>query len=38
MISWWHDQLFSNWKKFELGYISLLLALQVGVYLLAPDS
>lgn len=38
MISWWHDQLFSNWKKFEIGYISLLLALQVGVYLLAPDS
>lgn len=35
---WWFNQLFTNWKKFEVTYISILLALQVIVYLIAPDS
>lgn len=35
---WWYNQLFTNWKKFEVTYISILLALQVIVYLIAPDS
>lgn len=36
--SWLYQQLFSGWKKFEIGYITGLLALQVIVYLIAPDS
>jgi len=35
---WWYNQLFTNWKRFEIIYISLLLALQILVYLIAPDS
>lgn len=35
---WWYNQLFTNWKKFEITYILILLALQVVVYLIAPDS
>ncbi|WP_125574227.1 nicotinamide riboside transporter PnuC [Levilactobacillus huananensis] len=36
--SWWYDQLFTNWKKFEVGYVSVLLLLQLAVYLVVPDS
>lgn len=36
--NWWYNQLFTNWKKFEIIYILILIALQVGVYLIAPDS
>lgn len=36
--SWLFTQLFSNWKKFEIIYVTILLLLQVGVYLIAPDS
>ncbi|MFW8054341.1 nicotinamide riboside transporter PnuC [Vagococcus fluvialis] len=36
--SWLYEQLFTGWKKFEISYIIALLALQVGVYLIAPDS
>ncbi|WP_125546257.1 nicotinamide riboside transporter PnuC [Levilactobacillus lindianensis] len=35
---WWYDQLFTNWKKFEVGYVSVLLLLQLAVYLVVPDS
>ena len=35
---WWYNQLFTNWKKFEVIYVSVLIALQVLVYLIAPDS
>ncbi|MGU9955324.1 nicotinamide riboside transporter PnuC [Limosilactobacillus fermentum] len=35
---WWYNQLFANWKKFEVIYVSVLIALQVLVYLIAPDS
>lgn len=36
--SWLYEQLFTGWTKFEVGYILALLALQVGVYFIAPDS
>ena len=36
--SWLFTQLFSKWKKFEVIYVTILLLLQVGVYLIAPDS
>ena len=36
--SWLFTQLFSNWKKFEIIYVTILLLLQVGVYFIAPDS
>lgn len=35
---WWFDQLFTNWKKFEVIYVSVLIALQVLVYAIAPDT
>ncbi|MBB1095364.1 nicotinamide riboside transporter PnuC [Limosilactobacillus agrestis] len=35
---WLFTQLFSNWKKFEIIYVTILLLLQVCVYLIAPDS
>lgn len=28
---WWYNQLFTNWKKFEVIYVSVLIALQVLV-------
>jgi len=36
--SWLVSQLFTNWKKFEIFYVSILLVLQVAVYAIAPDS
>lgn len=36
--SWLCSQLFTNWKPFEVTYVTLLILLQVGVYALAPDS
>ena len=36
--NWWYRQLFSNWKRFEVIYVTILLLLQVVVYLIAPDS
>ena len=36
--SWLYRQLFTNWKKFEISYISILLVLQLIVYGIAPDS
>lgn len=31
-------ELFSGWKPFEIGYVSVLLLLQVVAYIIAPDS
>ncbi|MCG4650658.1 hypothetical protein L0P02_11850, partial [Bifidobacterium longum] len=36
--SWLYNQLFTNWKKFEIIYVSVLVALQIIVYLIVPDS
>lgn len=36
--NWWYSQLFTNWKKFEIGYISILILLQLIVYAIVPDS
>lgn len=36
--SWLYRELFTGWKKFEITYILALLALQVVVYFIAPDS
>ncbi|ARW50579.1 Nicotinamide riboside transporter PnuC [Levilactobacillus brevis] len=36
--NWWYQQLFTNWKRFELVYVVLLILLQLVVYLIAPDS
>lgn len=36
--NWWYSQLFTNWKKFEVSYISVLLLLQLIVYAIVPDS
>lgn len=36
--NWWYNQLFTNWKKFEMIYVSILLLLQVVVYAIVPDS
>ncbi|KRN01602.1 nicotinamide mononucleotide transport protein [Levilactobacillus senmaizukei DSM 21775 = NBRC 103853] len=36
--NWWYRQLFTNWKRFEVIYVAILIALQVGVYAIAPDS
>jgi nicotinamide mononucleotide transporter len=35
---WLFNQLFTNWKRFEITYVSILLLLQIVVYLIAPDS
>lgn len=35
---WIYSQLFTNWKPFEMAYVTVLVLLQVGVYALAPDS
>lgn len=31
-------ELFSDWKSFEIGYVSLLILLQIIAYAIAPDS
>ena len=36
--NWWYSQLFTNWKKFEISYISILILLQLIVYAIVPDS
>lgn len=36
--NWWYSQLFTNWKKFEISYISILILLQLIVYTIVPDS
>lgn len=36
--NWWYSQLFTNWKKFEISYISVLLLLQFLAYAIVPDS
>ncbi len=35
---WFYVQLFTNWKKFEVIYISILVLLQLAVYAIVPDS
>lgn len=35
---WLYSQLFTNWKQFEVKYVSLLILLQVVVYAISPDS
>ena len=30
--NWWYQQLFTNWKRFELVYVVLLILLQLVVY------
>lgn len=36
--NWWYSQLLTNWKKFEISYISILILLQLIVYAIVPDS
>lgn len=36
--TWLYNQLFSNWKKFELFYVGILLLLQIIAYIIVPDS
>ncbi len=36
--SWLKNQLFTNWKKFEISYVIVLILLQIVVYFIAPDS
>ncbi|MDR0297055.1 MAG: nicotinamide riboside transporter PnuC [Streptococcaceae bacterium] len=36
--SWLYKQLFSNFKRFEVTYITILLAFQLLVYAIAPDT
>ncbi|MBQ1855736.1 MAG: nicotinamide mononucleotide transporter, partial [Anaerovibrio sp.] len=36
--SWLYNQLFTNWKRFEVSYVSVLLLLQLVVYAIEPDS
>jgi len=36
--NWWYSQLFTNWKKFEISYISILILLQLIVYAIVPDN
>ena len=36
--SWLYSQLFTNWKKFEVSYIAVLLLLQVVAYVIVPDT
>ncbi|MFT8470334.1 nicotinamide riboside transporter PnuC [Oenococcus sp.] len=38
IFNWLYIQLFANWKKFEVIYISCLILLQFVVYAIAPDS
>ena len=38
MATWIYNQLFTNWKKFEVAYICGLLLLQFIVYAIEPDS
>lgn len=35
---WVYNQLFTNWKKFEITYITALILLQLIVYAIEPDS
>lgn len=35
---WVYNQLFTNWKKFEIIYITALILLQLIVYFIEPDS
>ena len=36
--SWLYRQLFTNWKPFEVTYVTALLLLQVIAYVIAPDT
>ena len=36
--NWFYNQLFTNWKRFEVTYVTILLLLQVVVYAIAPDT
>ncbi|KMQ39381.1 nicotinamide mononucleotide transporter [Oenococcus oeni] len=38
IFHWIYVQLFANWKKFEVIYISILILLQFAVYAIVPDS
>lgn len=31
-------ELFSDWKPFEVGYVAILILLQIFAYIIAPDS
>lgn len=35
---WIIQQLFEGWKKFEISYIMVLLAIQILAFIIAPDS
>lgn len=35
---WWFNQLFTNWKKSEVIYVTILILLQMVVYAIVPDS
>ena len=36
--NWFYSQLFTNWKRFEVTYVAVLILLQLVVYAIAPDS
>lgn len=36
--TWLYKQLFTNWKKFEVTYVSILILIQLAVFLIVPDS
>lgn len=36
--TWLYKQLFTNWKKFEVIYVSILILIQLAVFLVVPDS
>ena len=36
--TWLYKQLFTNWKKFEVTYVSILILIQLAVFWIVPDS
>ena len=36
--NWFYSQLFTNWKRFEVIYVSILILLQLAVFAIVPDS
>ena len=36
--NWFYSQLFTNWKRFEVIYVTILILLQLAVFAIVPDS
>ena len=36
--NWFYSQLFTNWKSFEVIYVTILILLQLTVFAIVPDS